>query len=623
MTPRLSRTTARLVAAITVAVSTAVAVGAYSYSRRHYETLLGAARENAMVQGELIREALEHQMLKNDRVLISEMVRGFGGRRNVESLEVLDHEGRVWYASDPGMEGAILSRESPACEGCHQYPPSERTSSQALDTEDKSLLRVVVPLENREACHPCHDPGKSINGIVILDSDVGEMRSSLNRDMRWLVAGSAGLAFLLVGAVAGIVQLLLLRRLQRFETAARLISGGDLDQRVPAEGSDTISWLGREFNSMADSVTGLVREVRHQRERLETVINSIDDGIVVLDPRRRIVAANSAFLSRTGRGREEILGCGCNDLPGGACDTTDCPTLACLDTGRHQVRLCPRRDTDGSVAWEEVHSSPVHGLGGEIVQVVEVWRDISERRGAEARLAESHRLASLGMLASGFSHEMNTPLATTLACVEGILREVRADAGLTHSAGRIDETATIARDQILRCKGITQHFLRLSRGQSSPGDVVDLRGVVEAVTRLVEPTAQDRGVSVTLDPGRVDIQVRANESDLQHALINLLINAIEACRGDGRVDIQVGLTDSVRVRVSDNGRGIPPEELGRIFEPFVSLREGGTGLGLFLALNFVRQWGGDILVTSTPGLGSVFEMVLPSLAHALTSEEAT
>jgi PAS domain S-box-containing protein len=611
MTLRFSRTAAALAAAITVAIATAFGVGAYLYSKHHFETRLEAARNNALAKGELIREALEHQMLRNDRVLIAEMVRGFGSLDDVESLEVLDHDGKIWYASEPGVEGTILSRESPTCVNCHQDRPSERSTSQVLDTDDKSLLRVVVPLENREACHTCHGTAEGINGIILLDSDVGEMRRALNRDLGWMVAGSATLAFLLVGVVVGIVQILLLKRLQRFETTARLISGGDLDRRVPAEGSDTISLLGRQFNSMADSVTGLLREVGHQRERLETVINSIDDGIVVLDPRRRIIAANTAFLSRTGHGREEVLGCSCNDLGSGVCDTTDCPTLACLDTGKHQVRLCQRRDSNGGVAWEEVHSSPVYGLGGEILQVVEVWRDISERRGAEARLAESHRMASLGMLASGFSHEMNTPLATTLACVEGILREVRADGGPASSADRIDETATIAREQILRCKGITQHFLRLSRGQSSPGDVVELGTVVEAVTRLVGPTAQARGVVVKVGTLPTNLQIRADESDLQHALINLLINAIEACPAEGQVAIQVELNDSVRVRVSDNGRGIPLDEVSRIFEPFVSLREGGTGLGLFLALNFVRQWGGDILVESTPDHGSVFEIVLP------------
>jgi len=224
------------------------------------------------------------------------------------------------------------------------------------------------------------------------------------------------------------------------------------------------------------------------------------------------------------------------------------------------------------------------------------------------------------MLASGFSHEMNTPLATVLACVEGILREVRADGEPVSGADRIDETATIARDQILRCKGITQHFLRLSRGQRDPGDVVDVGTVVEGVTRLVEPTAQNRGVEVEAGPLSEGLRVRANESDLQHAVINLLLNSIEACGEGGRVAIHVEETDSVRVSVSDNGKGIPPDDLSRIFEPFVSLKDGGTGLGLFLALNFVRQWGGDILVKSAPGEGSLFEIILPSMAKAHSAE---
>ena len=181
------------------------------------------------------------------------------------------------------------------------------------------MLRTVVPLPNREACHQCHDPARRINGILILDTDLSPLRTAMTRDLRAMVVGSGLLTLLLVGAVAGIVQVLVLRRLRRFETTARLIADGDLNRRVPASGSDTISWLAREFNTMADSMTGLVKEVRHQRERLETVINSIDDGIVVLDSKRNILAANTAFVGRTGHAREEVVGCCCGEVAPGAC----------------------------------------------------------------------------------------------------------------------------------------------------------------------------------------------------------------------------------------------------------------------------------------------------------------
>src|SRR5208282_6463582 len=108
--------------------------------------------------------------------------------------------------------------------------------------------------------------------------------------------------------------------------------------RVPAEGSDTRAGMAKEVNAMADSVSGLGGEVRTQRERLETVMNSIDDGIVVLDAERKIVAANDAFLQRAAVSREQVLGCCCYELGPGPCNLTDCPTLACLRSGGRQVR---------------------------------------------------------------------------------------------------------------------------------------------------------------------------------------------------------------------------------------------------------------------------------------------
>jgi signal transduction histidine kinase len=146
-----------------------------------------------------------------------------------------------------------------------------------------------------------------------------------------------------------------------------------------------------------------------------------------------------------------------------------------------------------------VHASPIRRPSGGVNYVVEVWRDISERRAAEARMAESHRLASLGLLASGFSHELNTPLATVLTSIEGILRDVQADSGSALDRGRVGENATIARDQVLRCRGITQHFLRMSRGQASFLDLVSVSETIAAVERLTAPTARAHTVKVEVE----------------------------------------------------------------------------------------------------------------------------
>jgi PAS domain S-box-containing protein len=613
---RLSGMTAGLAIGITAAVVSACAAGAYLYSLHHFDSLIETARASALAQGELMRAALEHQMLENDRTLIDRMVRSFGSQPSVENVVILDRAGAARFSSVPLAPGNDLTMGSPTCQACHQRPPEQRSASQVIDTAGGSVLRTVVPVRNRTECHRCHSPEHRINGILILDTSTAEIRAAMDRDLWWMIAGSAALTLVLIAIIALVVRYAVLRRLQRFETTARLIAAGDLERRVPAGGSDTISWLAQEFNTMADSVTGLLTDVRDQRERLETVINSIDDGIVVLDAERRVLAANDAFLQRTGCGRAEILGCACRRIADGMCTSADCPTTACLQTGERQVRICQRSSSGGASVWEEVHASPIRGPSGAITRVVEVWRDISERRAAEARLAESYRLASIGVLASGFSHELNTPLATVLTCVEGILREARVTADRAPDLARVGETATIAREQLLRCRAVTQHFLRMSRGQSSPGDLVEVGAAVTAAVRLTLPEARAHGVALEVESWRTVLHVRVDEAELQHALMNLLLNAVQSCRNGGRVNVRVEGGDPVLIRVTDDGCGIDPQHQTQIFEPFVSLRQGGTGLGLFLARNFVRRWGGEIAVTSARGRGSTFEVRLPALAAA-------
>jgi PAS domain S-box-containing protein len=621
--PRISSMTAALAVGTTLAVAAAGAAGAYLYSVRHSASLLETARETARTQGELIQAALEHQMMEDDRTLIAKMIDTFGRQPRVERVVLLDRQGVARYSSVPLDAPGDFSPDSPTCQACHQLPPAQRENSRVIETRGGTVLRTVIPVRNQEKCQSCHDPSHRINGVLMLDLNTEAIRAGMDRDLRWMVLGTGALTLALIAAVAILVRVVVLRRLQQFESTARSIAGGNLEQRVPAHGSDTISWLAHEFNTMADSLSGLLDEVHGQQERLETVINSIDDGIVVLDPSRKVIAANQAFLRRTGARREHVLGCGCRDsgVPG-ICGVADCPTVACLELHERQVRICERRNADGQVTWEEVHASPVLSASGEIAQVVEVWRDISDRRAAEARLAESHRLASLGLLASGFSHELNTPLATVLTCVEGILSDARTPANGDADWSRVGESASIAREQLLRCRGITQHFLRMSRGQTHALEIVDLAPALQAAARLVEPTARAHGVRVVLPADLPHLHVRGDEAEIQHVVINLVLNAIQASAAGAEVRIDVDDGNPARIRVTDRGCGIAPEHRSRIFEPFFSARPGGTGLGLFLSLTFARHWGGDISVTSERGVGSVFEIVVPAAGHVMERASA-
>ena len=154
-----------------------------------------------------------------------------------------------------------------------------------------------------------------------------------------------------------------------------------------------------------------------------------------------------------------------------------------------------------------------------------------------------------------------------------------------------------------------------------PAEIVGVATMLASAMRLINPTAAAHSVRMDLDPVSPGIRVRVNEADLQHVLLNLLLNAVQACGPGGRVRLGAVGGEETRISVTDDGCGIAPEDQKRIFEPFCSLRKGGTGLGLFLSLDLLRRWGGEIRVRSTPGVGSTFEVVLPSVGGEATEEE--
>jgi signal transduction histidine kinase len=166
---------------------------------------------------------------------------------------------------------------------------------------------------------------------------------------------------------------------------------------------------------------------------------------------------------------------------------------------------------------------------------------------------------------------------------------------------------------VLRCRTITEQFLRFARGIPPATEPIDLRDVVESVMSLARPTARAAGVELALEGGASVPVVTANTEVVQHVVLNLLVNAIESCAdAGGRVVAEFLVDTDVRLQIRDNGCGIPPEAQRRLFEPFRTAKARGTGLGLFLSRTFMRRFHGDVrLVDSVVGRGSSIEVVFP------------
>lgn len=276
----------------------------------------------------------------------------------------------------------------------------------------------------------------------------------------------------------------------------------------------------------------------------------------------------------------------------------------------------------GPAVWYEATLVPiVEAPDVPVERVLLLARDITERRGMIAGLAEKERLASIGMLSASVAHEIMNPLTYVLANLDFALSD-RCPPGARKTKALID-----ARDGAGRMQQIVWDLRALGRTGSEELFYVDVRAVIETALRLAGPeVAKNVGVSVELTevPG-----VLASESRLCQVFINLLVNASHAMadRPTGERSIRIRtrsdeVASLVGVEVSDTGMGIEPEHIGRIFDPFFTTKATGTGIGLSISKEHIERMGGRIAVESEPGHGTTFTVwlsttrVLPPRAEA-------
>jgi len=248
------------------------------------------------------------------------------------------------------------------------------------------------------------------------------------------------------------------------------------------------------------------------------------------------------------------------------------------------------------------------------------YRRLEEKvRSTSQELVRSERLASVGFLAAGVAHEINNPLNVITGYAELTMKRLRALDG-DPAADDAAKSLQIIRDEAFRCKQTTEKLLSLARGGSDAREPLSLAEVAQEVALMTRglKNYRDREVKLNFDDA-ASLRVVANPGEMKQVLLNLTINALQAVPpGTGQVRIEGRRkADWVEVTVSDNGRGIPPESLKHVFEPFFTDKRGasepGTGLGLSITHAIVESHGGRICAESGGvGLGSRFTVMLPA-----------
>lgn len=386
--------------------------------------------------------------------------------------------------------------------------------------------------------------------------------------------------------------------------------------------------------------------IRRSEERFRLMVNGLQDyAIIMLDPAGRVSSWNDGAARLDGFSAEEVLGRSCALFDADAENAPRILARALSEAslrGRFEAEM-KRRRKDGSTYWASVTFHPVYDGAGELSGFASVTHDVTERRQAEKALrsaydgleakvaertqelkeameaAEAANSAKSSFLAN-MSHELRTPLNAIIGYTEMLIEdfEDQGDAGTVDDLHRIEKSGR----HLLTLINEVLDLAKVEAGRVSLDlEAVDVAALVDEAMSTVRPIAERFGNNLLLDLQVPGLHIESDRKRLFQCLLNLLSNASKFTE-NGDVELIVGRTeikdrDAVSFVVRDSGIGMSEEQLDKVFEPFeqadgtLTREREGTGLGLTITRRLVQMMGGDITVTSKPGIGSTFTLVAP------------
>jgi len=420
---------------------------------------------------------------------------------------------------------------------------------------------------------------------------------ALSRVLRVQLAFAMLLALGLTFSFGYIVFGLISRPLREMASASKRLAAGDLDQRLPITGDEEIAALGASLNSMAQNLNARMAELSEGKRRLESILQAMRDGVMVLDQDARVILTNSSAVDMLGPPR---------DLSGKT--PLEILRQPALETGVRNILRgqAPQKleIVTGTGRILQAAVAPVPNAVGQIDSVVTVFHDVTDIRRTERMRRD---------FVANVSHEFKTPLTSIRGYAETLLSGAKDDPNIA-----TDFLKTIERNSKY-LEALVSDLLTLARLEAELPATLEhfsLRPLIEERIESRKDAIAEQRLQILVDCP--DIEVRADRPRLATALSNLIDNAIHYNSPGGQIRISAEVSDRwLSIAIADTGIGIPSDDLLRIFERFYRVdkartrESGGTGLGLSIVKHAIESQAGTITVTSRPGTGSTFTIRLP------------
>lgn len=377
-----------------------------------------------------------------------------------------------------------------------------------------------------------------------------------------------------------------------------------------------MAWsVGNGVVIMFDDITRkkeLEDQISDGRKRLLAVFDGITDGIQVVDAEFRITAVNKSMTALLGR----TIKLGAHCYHACAFDTricTDCPALETFHTGQPASitkRLyfsapSPASEADARVV--EISTFPLLDRGNRVVQVVEYIKDVTEKARLAERLEHSRRLAEIGEMAARVAHEVRNPLNAITGAAHYLSTEYADDEV-------IQKFTSLIKRQSMRVDQVASDILHASRPPRLDRTNVNVNAVLARAIGSLRDQMAGQGIKLETMNSPDLPQIQADELQIEQALYNILLNAVEAMPAGGGLRVTTAPGEEggwVKICVQDTGPGIPTESRERIFQSFFTTKAYGTGLGLSIVQGVLKNHGGDIRVEQPEDGGTRVVLCLP------------
>ena len=579
-------------------VSTATAI--------HLSQLSRVVVQEAVKQAELIAKQIYAQTsralqrtpgaeplaaLRDDPELRSFLDASVGYAPHLLYALVTDHTGTVLLHTERQKEGKP-EPERPNLDGLLKVDTLSRFS--ALYTTGRTY-ETVLPMTLNDRLFGSIRLGVS---TTLLRREVtGSLQQSLAvaavaLPLAWLAA--MVLAQLTVRPIRAIVgQVDRIRRGEPLE-ATPVALGGDEFQEL----SSQLTRLGRELQ--ADRLSTL-----SEKAHLQGVVDQLEDGVIFLNSERHILFFNRAAETVVGLPLERTVGLPIHEVLDPAH-----PLLPFVDqvlVGSAGIRnatvVLPHDGRDKEFLVSAFHMEDAHRVMG----VAVLLKDLESIKTVQSLVSYSAKLAALGRLTSGVAHEVKNPLNAMMIHVE-LLKERLEDSGVD-----VKQSLEVIGSEIRRLDRVVQGFLKFMRPQELTLKPVDLNAMLQSVCALLEAESLSHGVRFVLELDAALPAVSADEELLRQAFINIVQNAVQAMPSGGAVRIRTRPeeVDWVRVTVTDQGVGIAPEDVDKIFKLYYTSKPGGSGIGLSVVYRIVQLHDGTVEAKSELGRGTVVIVRLP------------